>query len=51
MQLGVRYPRGPFAWLERIGRPRVVAMPEQLAREDPAFAPHAALFEPTPART
>lgn len=36
MQLGVRYPRGPFAWLERIGRPRVAAMLEQLAAEDRA---------------
>jgi 3-hydroxybutyryl-CoA dehydrogenase len=47
LQLGVRYPRGPFAWLERIGRPRVAAMLEQLAAGDPAFAPHPALFEGT----
>jgi 3-hydroxybutyryl-CoA dehydrogenase len=31
MQLGVRYPHGPFAWRERIGPARIEAIVEQIA--------------------
>jgi hypothetical protein len=44
LTLGVRYPRGPFAWLERIGPARVAAMLAALAREDAAFGAHPALL-------
>jgi len=49
LELGVRYPRGPFAWLERIGGDRVAAILEQLARVNPAFAPHPSLLAPSEA--
>ena len=44
LTLGVRYPRGPFAWLRRIGPERVAAMLAALAREDAAFGAHPALL-------
>lgn len=28
--LGLRYPRGPFTWLEALGAARVVAVPDEL---------------------
>lgn len=39
MKLGTAYPYGPFDWAQRIGVKNIVALLQQLATEQPRYAP------------
>jgi 3-hydroxybutyryl-CoA dehydrogenase len=44
MRLGTNYPVGPIAWGREIGGARITRILHRLAAENPAFAPHRALW-------
>jgi 3-hydroxybutyryl-CoA dehydrogenase len=45
MQLGTNYPMGPFAWAEKIGKKRVVALLKKLSSESSRYTPASLLEE------
>ncbi|MBM3414623.1 MAG: hypothetical protein FJY16_06790 [Bacteroidetes bacterium] len=45
MQLGTNYPLGPFAWADKIGKKKIVALLTALSNEFPRYKPAATLCE------